>query len=253
MVSNKIVKMNRLCRLSQCNFLYIDNHCDCHHICHLDCLPLALWFLSVVTGSAGHFLAQLPDSATSLVSEHCSSAAGGTPGGTWHQTLPPQSLPWPQEKGSHAAAVAQSPAAWRCPGIPGTGRLEGQKKIGTHGEFLAFCKCLDYHCALMPNALTLYDFQSPQITVLFTLHKCLSCNEESHYKVSQTLHDWLAHEKSLIRRSPEWVCLLWEIMWYHAQINIINKIYITLLYCVVEWASSCILIHIYEWTPQTTK
>ena len=116
------------------------------------CSPLALWFLYVVTGWAGRFPAQLPGSATSSVTEHCSSAAAVTPEGTWHRTLPPQSPLWPSEKGSQAAAVARSPAAWRCPGIPGTGRLVSQKTMSqASGKYT----CGIYFCLLQRPGLPL--------------------------------------------------------------------------------------------------
>lgn len=92
------------------------------------CPPLALWFLFAAAPLEGCCSGQPPGSATSLESECCFWAAAVSWGKRQQWTLPLQFSRWPQEKGSHAAGAAQSPAALRCPGIPGTGILVVKRK-----------------------------------------------------------------------------------------------------------------------------
>lgn len=92
------------------------------------CPPLALWLLFVAASLKGRCSVQPPGFATSSESERCFWAVAGLWGGRQQWTLPAQFPTWPQEKGAPAAGAAQSPAAWRCPGIPGIGILVVKRK-----------------------------------------------------------------------------------------------------------------------------
>lgn len=115
-------------------------------------LPLAWWLLSVVTGLASHCPARPPGSATGWESESCFWAAAAAPEGRRLQSPLLSSLPCPRRTGSHAAAAARFPAAWKCPCIPGTGRLE-EKKTGwqhVHSTILEQ-SCISFVLMALPS------------------------------------------------------------------------------------------------------